>query len=101
MAKSERVTVTLPARLVRTIDSFSKNWNRFIAEAVEREAERRLTEQLEVSLRNPHPEQQELEGQGLGEWAQGFPPEEESLVDWKSGTPVRWVEGEGWVEDPP
>lgn len=100
MGKSERVTVTLPKRLIRTIDSFSRNRSRFIADAVEREAERRLTEELEVSLRNPHPEQGDLEGQGLDEWAHGLPAGDESLVDWKSGTAVRWVEGEGWIEDP-
>jgi hypothetical protein len=29
-----------------------------------------------------------------------LPADEEGLVDMSAGKPVRWVEGEGWVEEP-
>jgi metal-responsive CopG/Arc/MetJ family transcriptional regulator len=35
MATTERVTVTLPAELVESIDRYERNRSRFIAEAVE------------------------------------------------------------------
>jgi hypothetical protein len=39
-----------------------------------------------------------LVGIGLGDWVKDL-PEENDLVDLSRGTPVRWVEGRGWVEE--
>ncbi len=50
MATSERVTVTLRAELVESIDRFERNRSRFISEAVEHELARRRREGLELFL---------------------------------------------------
>lgn len=99
MASSERVTVTLPAKVVRDIDRLEKNRSKFVLEAVRQELKRRRREELERSLRSPHPESGPVAEEGFDEWARGMPEEEASdLVDMKTGTRVRWVPGEGWVE---
>jgi len=52
------------------------------------------------SLRNPHPESAELAEQGVEEWTRSLPEEDTgALVDSSAGKPVRWLAGEGWVED--
>jgi hypothetical protein len=99
MARVERVTVTLPADLVRDIDRREKNRSKFVADAVRHELDRRRHEELHRSLRNPHPESAELSDEGLEEWTHSLPEEDtEALVDSSAGKPVRWVSGEGWVE---
>jgi hypothetical protein len=98
---TERVTVTLRAELVESIDRVERNRSRFIAEAVEHELARRRREGLLQSLQEPHPEVAELADAGLADWAAGLPPEEEELVDPKEGTPVRWIEGKGWRKETP
>jgi Arc/MetJ-type ribon-helix-helix transcriptional regulator len=101
MAGVERVTVTLPDDLVRDIDRQEKNRSKFVAEAVRRELDRRRRDELRRSLRNPHPESAELAEQGLEEWSRGLPEEDvDALVDSSAGKAVRWVAGEGWVEEP-
>lgn len=97
---TERVTVTLPTELIQSIDRLEKNRSRFIAEAVEHELDRRRREGLRRSLEHPHPEAADLADAGLDEWAASLPEVDEGLVDQTAGTPVRWVEGEGWVEGP-
>jgi hypothetical protein len=99
MAMTERVTVTLPAELVESIDRLERNRSRFILEAVEHELVRRRREGLLRSLENPHPEAAELSETGLADWGASLPAEDEDLVDLTAGTPVRWVEGQGWVEE--
>ena len=100
MASVERVTVTLPNDLVRDIDQQEKNRSKFVAEAVRRELDRRRRAELHRSLANPHPESVELAEQGLEEWSRGLPEEDAgTLVDASGGKPVRWVAGEGWVEE--
>jgi hypothetical protein len=99
MALTERVTVTLPAELVESIDRLERNRSRFILEAVEHELVRRRREGLLRSLENPHPEAAELSETGLADWGASLPAEDEDLVDLTAGTPVRWVEGQGWVEE--
>jgi len=94
-----RVTVTLPAALVQRIDRLERNRSRFIAEAVERELDRRRREGLRRSLERPHPEAAELAAAGLDEWVASM-PEDQGLVDVTAGQAVRWVEGEGWIEEP-
>ncbi len=99
MATIERVTVTLPAELVRDIDRREKNRSKFVAEAVRRELDHRRREDLHRSLENPHPESGALADDGLDSWALSLPEEDtEALVDSNAGRPVQWVPGEGWVE---
>lgn len=99
MPKTERVTVTLPARLVRSIDQLEKNRSRFVSRAVERELERRRREELRRSLAQPHADAEGLADAGLVEWANMLPDEDEALLDESAGHQVRWIEGRGWVED--
>lgn len=99
MATMERVTVTLPAEVVRDIDRLEKNRSKFILGAVRHELLRRRREELQRSLQSPHPESAQLAEAGFEEWVRSLPAEDASeLVDLKAGTPVRWVPGEGWVE---
>ena len=100
MATTERVTVTLPAELVEGIDRLERNRSRFIKDAVEHELARRRREGLRRSLEHPHPEAAELADTGLSEWAASVPEGDETLLDMSAGTPVRWVEGQGWEKDP-
>lgn len=99
MATTERVTVTLPVELVESIDRFERNRSRFITEAVEHELTRRRREGLLHSLRSPHPEAAELAETGLADWCESLPEGDDDLVDVNAGKPVRWVEGQGWVEE--
>jgi len=100
MATSERVTVTLPAELLEDIDRVERNRSRFIATAVRNELLRRRREDLLQSLGNPHPEAAELAEIGLADWAASLPIEDEGLLRPASGTAVRWIEGQGWIEEP-
>jgi predicted transcriptional regulator len=99
VATTERVTVTLPIELIEHIDRLERNRSRFIAEAVRHEVSRRRREALTHSLRNPHPESTEWASMGLSEWHASLPAIDAGLIDSEAGTPVRWIEGEGWVED--
>lgn len=94
----ERVTVTLPADLVEKIDQLERNRSRFIAEAVEHELTLRRREALLQSVQNPHPETTDLVDIGLSDWVSDL-PSDETLVDTSGGTPVRWVEGQGWIKE--
>jgi len=55
MATTERVTVTLPSQVVKDIDRVESNRSRFIVVAVRHELDRRRREELNRSLRKPHP----------------------------------------------
>lgn len=99
MATTERVTVTLPIELVEGIDRFERNRSRFITEAVEHELVRRRREGLLRSLASPHPEAMELADTGLADWGASLPSDDEGLVDEAAGKPVRWIQGQGWVEE--
>lgn len=99
MATTERVTVTLPIDLVEGIDRLERNRSRFIASAVKRELGHRHREGLMRSLASPHPEAAELAETGLADWGASLPAEDGSLVDDAAGKPVRWVVGQGWVEE--
>jgi post-segregation antitoxin (ccd killing protein) len=98
MAETERVTVTLAADLVQSIDRLERNRSRFIAEAVEHELARRRQEALLHSIRSPHADTVALVDTGLGDWVSNLPADA-GLVDLAAGTPVRWVEGQGWTKD--
>jgi hypothetical protein len=99
MANAERVTVTLPANLVRYIDRREKS-QPLHRGGVRRELDRQRREELHRSLENPHPENHECAEEGFQERAHGLPDEDaESLVDTSAGKAVAWVPGSGWVED--
>ena len=53
---NERVTVTLPAELVREIDRHERNRSKFVLHSVQRELDRRRRNELRRSLRKPHVE---------------------------------------------
>jgi hypothetical protein len=97
---TERVTVTLPVELIESIDRIERNRSHFIAQAVEHELALRRREGLLRSLRNPHAETAELSEMGLSEWDARLPIDTDGLVDMSAGKPVRWVEGQGWIEEP-
>jgi hypothetical protein len=59
----------------------------------------RRREQLLHSLKNPHPEAAELAEAGVAEWGASLPSGDDELVDVQAGKAVRWVEGQGWVEE--
>ncbi|MEO8660742.1 MAG: hypothetical protein ABI693_19890 [Bryobacteraceae bacterium] len=100
MGNVERVTVSLPDDIVREFDRREKNRSRFVAEAVRRELYRRRRDELRLSLQNPHPESLELAEQGLEDWSLGLPAEDATaLLDVSTGKAVRWIPGEGWMED--
>ena len=97
MPTNERVTVTLPADLVRDIDRLERNRSKFIQEAARHELERRRRDLLERSLRSPHSETADLAEAGFAAWAASMPDEDAAgLVDSGAGTDVRWIPGEGW-----
>ena len=98
---TERVTVTLPSEILREIERFETNRSRFVLDAVRHELQRRQREELRRSFESPHPEGQALAEAGFDEWARGLPHEDtDTLIDLNSGTPVRWIPGEGWREEP-
>jgi hypothetical protein len=100
VANFERVTVTLPNDLIQDIDRREKNRSKFVVDAVRHEIDRRRRQELRRSLQNPHPESAALENEGLEAWTRSLPEEDtQTLVDDNAGTPVRWVSGEGWVEE--
>jgi hypothetical protein len=100
MPNLERVTVSLPANMLKHIDRREKNRGKFIAEAVRRELDRLRRAELQRSLDHPHPESAVLAGQEIAEWSRGLPDEDsESLVDFGAGKAGRWVPGKGWQED--
>ena len=94
---AERITVTFPPDLVHEIDRREQNRSKFIQRAVRQQLERLRQEELERSLRNPHPETQELADLGVNDWLESL-PEEDNLLDPKVGTSVRWIPGKGWIE---
>jgi hypothetical protein len=98
MASIARVTVTLAADLVDQIDRIERNRSRFIAEAVQHELARRRQAALLQSIHSPHPDTVAFVDTGLADWVSDLPADE-GLVDVDAGTPVRWVEGQGWTKD--
>ena len=98
MSARERVTITLPADLLEEVDQLGRNRSRFIMEAVRHEVTRRRRAALRESVRSPHPETTQLVDAGLGEGTASL-PDDEGLLDYSSGTTIRWVEGRGWIEE--
>ena len=50
------------------------------------------------SIHRPHADTVALVDTGLGDWVSDLPADD-GLVDVDAGTPVRWVEGQGWTKD--
>jgi post-segregation antitoxin (ccd killing protein) len=99
MARTERVTVTLPGEVVREVDRREQNRSRFVLEAIQHELERRRRDALRRSIEHPHPDGAALADTGFGEWARTLPEEDAGdLVDLSAGSPLRWTPGEGWSE---
>jgi post-segregation antitoxin (ccd killing protein) len=99
MATTERVTVTLPKRLLEAVDHLERNRSRFVTLAVENELERRRREALMQSIRNPHPDALSLAEAGIASWTADLPDDEASLLDERLGTSVRWTEEAGWEKE--
>ncbi|MBZ0272226.1 hypothetical protein K8I61_09320 [bacterium] len=99
MAATEKIEVELPKELLRHLEMSGKDRSDFIRLAIEHELARQLHEGLRLSYENPHPESEEFAELGLADWAAGLPEGDEGLVDPSAGTPIRWVEGKGWVEE--
>ena len=95
---NERVTVTLPAELVQEIDRHERNRSKFVLRSVQSELDRRRREELRRSLRKPHVESHALAKAGEHEWLTALPDGDGDLVDLAEGQAVRWIPGEGWVE---
>lgn len=97
MAARERVTITLPANLVRDIDRIETNRSKFLQEAARHELERRRRDLLARSLQSPHSETAELVEADFPAWASSLPEEDVAeLVNLHGGTEVCWIPGEGW-----
>jgi hypothetical protein len=88
----------MPDEVVRNIDRRERNRSKFILQAVQHELERRQQEELRRSLRNPHPESQEMAELGLLDWAGQLAEGDEDLLDPSAGKDLRWTPGEGWIE---
>jgi hypothetical protein len=95
----KRVTVTLPDVIVEEIDRWEKNRSKFVLEATERELELRRRQELERSLRYPHPESHQLSEAGIEDWGEGWTAEDEGLVDPSAGKPAEWTPEDGWREE--
>ena len=98
MSATERVTITLNADVVESIDRMERSRSQFIAEAVEHELARRRREVFLCSVHSPHAGTAERVDVGVSDWTADLPGDE-GLVDIAAGTPVRWVEGHGWIEE--
>lgn len=96
---TERVTVSFPPELVRSIDRLERNRSKFIQEAVQRELEHRRRLELERSLHHPHPETLPTAELGFEAWGSGLDDSPGAdLLDPATGTKVAWLPGEGWRE---
>ena len=58
----------------------------------------RRREALLSSISTPHPETANWADGRLGDWVADL-PDEERLVDLDGGIAVRWVEGQGWLQE--
>ena len=94
---AERVTVTVPAELIASIDRIEGNRSRFIAEAVRHELLRRRRLELQRSLQSPHPDSLATAALGLTDWAEAQSDADHDLLDPQAGTPLAWQPNKGWV----
>ena len=94
---AERVTVTMPAELVASIDRIERNRSRFIAEAVRHELQRRQRLELQHSLQSPHPDSLATAALGLADWAEAQSDADNDLLDPQAGSPLAWQPNTGWI----
>ncbi len=95
------VTIHLPSDLLRAVDAQPFDRDAFVEQAVRRELARRARAELQASLGAPHAESLEMADLGLADFAQSLPEDDAAaMCDLSVGTPVRWSEGEGWIEEP-
>ena len=94
---AERVTVTMPAELVASIDRIERNRSRFIAEAVRHELQRRQRLALQDSLQSPHPDSLATAALGMPDWAVAQTDADNDLLDPEAGIPLAWQPNTGWV----
>jgi hypothetical protein len=94
------VTFHLPPDLLRAVDGQPTDRDAFVEQALRHELTRRAREQLRASIENPHPESREMAEVGLEDWAQTLPKDAAAtMCDLSTGTPVRWADNHGWVEE--
>ena len=99
MARTERVTVTLPREVVQEVDRREQNRSRFVLDAIRHELARRRREDLRRSIEHPHQDSADFTDAGFDAWARSLPEDDAGhLVDLAAGRPLRWVPGEGWAE---
>lgn len=99
MGAKSTVLVRLPLDLAEAIDAVHANRDAFVTRAVQKELCEIWKDILGESLAYPHPDSMELSEQGFSEWADQLPQDDPGdLLSLESGTPVKWVEGTGWVE---
>lgn len=91
----------LPVETVERIEPLERNRRRFILEPVELERIRRRRAGPLRSLDNPHPKAVELAEMGLAGCAAQVCPKTTRARQHQRRKAVRWVEGQGWVEEPP
>jgi uncharacterized protein (DUF433 family) len=95
-----RAAMDYAAAVIAEMGRPERSRGRFVLEAVRREIERRRRESLRASLGTPHPDTPILVEEGFADWAAGLPEEDaRSLLLPGAGRPVRWIPGEGWIED--
>lgn len=101
MGAAERITITLPQKLVQDIDRITRNRSRFVLEAIIGEFERRRRDALHTSLSDPHTESRQVEEEGFDDWLAALAHEDGlELIDSKAAQPIRWVKGKGWLKKP-
>jgi hypothetical protein len=93
-----RITITLSEALLDRLDRAEANRSRFIAEAVERELDRRRREALRRSLEAPHVETLDTAQLGLETYRDGLDADDVPQVDASEGVAVAWRDGSGWRE---
>lgn len=97
MATSRRITVTFTPDVLGVIDQLDRKRSRVVVEAIRQEIRRRRRDNLQRSIRNPHPETARMTEDRLIGWHARLA--DEGLVDGEGGTALRWAEGQGWIAD--
>lgn len=93
----KRVSITLPDHVVNEIDRWETNRSRFVLVAAQRELELRRRQELERSLRNPHPASSRVAEAGIEEWGLGRNEGDDDLLGSAAGRAIRWNPDAGWL----
>ncbi|MGH2758830.1 MAG: CopG family ribbon-helix-helix protein [Actinomycetota bacterium] len=92
----KNITISLPEDMADEIDQRSSNRSRFVLEALQAHIEQLRRDELDRSLRSPHPESGELADADLSSWVAAG-TDETGLVDPAEGQTIRWQPGRGWI----